>query len=128
MRNSKKRLLAEYLLSTVKSMAIFMARIRASSETSSIVARFTIKLTQLCILDIDLKGAQKIHENFDPCNYLFIDVPSMSELEQRLRSRNTDKEEDIKKRLNNALEEVDTSKKLEYYHHIINDKFDQTMK
>lgn len=52
----------------------------------------------------------------------------MSELEQRLRSRNTDKEEDIKKRLNNALEEVDTSKKLEYYHHIINDKFDQTMK
>jgi guanylate kinase len=55
-------------------------------------------------LDIDLKGGQKIHENFDPCNYLFIDVPNMDELEKRLRKNGTHSEEEIPEVLKAAKE------------------------
>jgi guanylate kinase len=72
-------------------------------------------------LDIDLQGAQKIYKQFPECHFLFVNVPSLEELEARLKARNTETEESLAKRLKNAEKELETVKNLEYYEHIVND-------
>jgi guanylate kinase len=47
--------------------------------------------------------------SLDPI-YVFIAPPSMEELEQRLRGRGTEKEEDVKKRLAGAAKELEYGK------------------
>lgn len=42
---------------------------------------------KICILDIDVQGAQIVHKSKIACKYLFITPPSMEELENRLRQR-----------------------------------------
>lgn len=58
------------------------------------------------ILDIDTQGAQKIRDAGVEGVFIFILPPSMEELERRLRGRNSDDEEVIKKRLKRAVEEI----------------------
>lgn len=64
---------------------------------------------QIAILEIDVQGGKKIYLNKDeiPCNFVFIDVPSIEELEKRLRGRGTEKEEDIVKRIKNGHQEIE---------------------
>ena len=57
---------------------------------------------------------------------MFIDVPSIEELEKRLRGRGTEKEEDIIKRIKNGHQEIEESRSLEYYHKIVNEELDDT--
>lgn len=83
---------------------------------------------KICILDIDVHGGEKIHSNFEQCNFLFIDAPNVQELEKRLKGRGTDTPTNIETRLKNAQEEIETSLKLKYYEHMVNDKFEDTMK
>jgi len=65
---------------------------------------------KICILDIDYQGVQNVKKSsLDPF-YLFIAPPSMEALETRLRSRGTEKEEDIVKRLGNAAKELEYGK------------------
>lgn len=65
------------------------------------------KAGRICILDIDVQGVQNVKKSALKPIYLFIAPPSMEALESRLRGRGTEKEEDIKKRLANAKEELD---------------------
>jgi guanylate kinase len=60
-------------------------------------------------LDIDVQGVQKVKASqFQPSPYyIFIAPPSRSELETRLRNRNTETEEAIRTRLQNAQSELD---------------------
>lgn len=52
------------------------------------------------IFDVDVKGGLKLKEYFgDAALAIFVKVPSMEELESRLRSRGTESEESISKRL-----------------------------
>ncbi len=61
-----------------------------------------------CLLDIDVRGGLRIQKMFGEKAYLvFISPPSMEELEKRLRSRGTNDEESLKKRLSNASEEME---------------------
>jgi guanylate kinase len=64
---------------------------------------------KVCIIEIDTQGAKSVKSSaLDPQpNYLFIEPPSMAELESRLRGRGTEKEEDIVKRIANAQGEMD---------------------
>ena len=64
---------------------------------------------KICVLDIDVQGVQKVKQSSlsPPPLYLFIAPPSMSELEQRLRGRNTETEDAITVRLANAKAELD---------------------
>ena len=62
---------------------------------------------QICLLDIDIQGAQNVKKSSLDAYYLFIAPPSMEELEKRLRGRGTEKEEAIVKRLANAKGELD---------------------
>ena len=66
------------------------------------------------ILDIDWQGAKQIKEKIDGGVYIFILPPSIETLEKRLRDRGKDSEEIIKKRLNNAKEEISHSSWYDY--------------
>lgn len=77
------------------------------------------------ILEIDWQGAQQVRESMPECVSIFILPPSVKELERRLRSRNTDSEEVIERRLRDALS--DMSHWEEFDHVIINDDLNQAI-
>ena len=59
------------------------------------------------ILDIDPQGARTVIKKCPDCVSIFILPPSYQALRERLHTRNTEKEEDITRRLNNAKGEID---------------------
>lgn len=58
------------------------------------------------LLEIDCQGALQLREKLPDAVYVFIAPPDYSELEQRLRKRDTDSEEVIAVRLANAKDEM----------------------
>ena len=65
------------------------------------------KQNLICLLDIDIQGAQNVKKSTLNAYYLFISPPSMEELEKRLRGRKTDSEEAMQRRLANAKGELE---------------------
>lgn len=64
-----------------------------------------------CLLDIDVQGVQRLktipsRETWKP-RYIFIAPPSHEILESRLRGRATESEEDLRRRIRNAREEIE---------------------
>lgn len=72
------------------------------------------------LLDIDVEGTRQIRKRFPECVSIFIMPPSMAALEQRLRQRGTDSETEIRRRLQNAQDEM-RDRGL-YRHVIVNDR------
>ena len=62
---------------------------------------------QICILDIDVQGVRSVKKSKLKPVYVFIEPPSMQVLEQRLRGRGTETEEQIQRRLANAKDELE---------------------
>ena len=58
------------------------------------------------ILEIDWQGAQQVRRIYPECVGIFILPPSVEELERRMRSRGQDAEAVIRRRLENAREEL----------------------
>jgi len=58
------------------------------------------------LLEIDWQGARQIRANAPDCKTVFILPPSVPELERRLRSRATDSEDVIRRRLGQALDDM----------------------
>ncbi len=77
------------------------------------------------ILEIDWQGAAQVREAKPECVTIFILPPSPDELEHRLRSRRTDSEEVIRRRLRDALS--DMSHWTEFDYAIVNDDLDQAV-
>ncbi len=77
---------------------------------------------KIVILKIEVQGAQQIKKLYPDAVGIFVLPPSMDELEKRLRSRGTEKEEDIQKRLEIARNEV--KKSVDYDYTVINDDLD----
>ena len=75
------------------------------------------------ILKIEVQGASNIKKLYPDSVGIFIMPPSMEELEQRLRSRGTEGESDIKKRLEIAEEEIGHSKDYDYL--VVNDDLEK---
>jgi guanylate kinase len=71
------------------------------------------------IMDIDVQGAEAIVESGIDVVTIFLLPPTIEELEERLRKRNTDSDEAIRLRLNNARSEIDKLKDYQYL--VIND-------
>ena len=66
------------------------------------------------ILEIELKGADSVLSQYGDALMIYIMPPSLAELERRLRSRGTESEEAIAKRLARAKEEIaEVEKKME---------------
>lgn len=63
---------------------------------------------------LEVQGALNIEKIFPEAVLIFIMPPDMEELENRLRKRNTDSEEDIIKRLAIAKKEIEYSDKYDY--------------
>ena len=61
---------------------------------------------RVCILDIDVQGAEIVKKSKLNAVFVFISPPSMAELEKRLRGRGTETEESIQTRLANANKEM----------------------
>lgn len=78
------------------------------------------------ILEIDINGYKQVISNYPEAIGIFITTPNLKVLEQRLRNRGTETEEQIKKRLETAKMEI-RNKKI-YPHIIINedDKVEET--
>ncbi len=68
------------------------------------------------ILEIDINGYKQVISNYPDAVGIFIAPPSLEVLEQRLRDRGTETEENIKKRLETAKSEMENK---EIYPHII---------
>jgi guanylate kinase len=75
------------------------------------------------ILDIDVVGCRQVKKAMPEAITIFIIPPSLEELEIRLRTRNTDTEEKILKRLERAKTEL--AEKDTYDYVVINDKIDK---
>eukprot|EP01065_Artemidia_motanka_P050433 TRINITY_DN8629_c0_g1_i1.p1 TRINITY_DN8629_c0_g1~~TRINITY_DN8629_c0_g1_i1.p1 ORF type:complete len:319 (+),score=39.69 TRINITY_DN8629_c0_g1_i1:122-1078(+) len=61
---------------------------------------------KICLLDIDVQGAEKVRQSGVPFVGIFIKPPSWDELEKRLRGRGTETEDKVLKRLQTARSEV----------------------
>ncbi|MBR6459637.1 MAG: guanylate kinase [Actinomycetaceae bacterium] len=58
------------------------------------------------LLEIDLDGARQIRKSMPEAVQIFIEPPSMEELERRLRGRGTEDEEEIARRMETARGEM----------------------
>lgn len=75
------------------------------------------------ILKIEVQGANNIKKLYPDSVGIFVLPPSMDELENRLRSRGTEDEDDIQKRLEIARNEIDMSKDYDYL--VVNDDLEK---
>jgi guanylate kinase len=75
------------------------------------------------VLEIDWQGAQQVRRLFPDAVGIFILPPSMAELERRLRARNQDPDEVIRRRLAAAADEVSHLAEFDYV--IINKYFEE---
>ncbi|GBD87565.1 guanylate kinase [bacterium BMS3Abin03] len=66
------------------------------------------------LLEIDVKGALAIKKIYPDSYLIFIMPPSYEELVKRLRERNTETEEDFKKRIERAKMELSEKDKFDY--------------
>ncbi len=77
------------------------------------------------LLEIDVQGALQVRDIFPNAKLVFIAPPSLEVLEQRLRDRATDSEEQIIKRMKNARGEMEVSDR--YDEVIVNDDLEKAV-
>ena len=74
------------------------------------------------LLEIDVQGALQVKAKMPDAVLVFVDVPSMQELERRLRDRHTETESALRVRLANA--EGERRLKSEYDYVVVNDELE----
>jgi len=77
------------------------------------------------ILDIDTQGAEQIKEKCQEAVFIFIMPPSLEILEERLRNRKSDNEDEIKKRMRRARDEIRDYTMYDYI--IVNRDFERAL-
>ncbi len=77
---------------------------------------------KVVLLEIDVQGALQVKEKHPEVVTIFLLPPSMEELERRIVDRNTETEEEINKRMENAYKEISLVSKYDYY--VVNDDLD----
>ncbi|MBA4310621.1 MAG: guanylate kinase [Chlorobiaceae bacterium] len=75
----------------------------------------TIKKGSSVIIEVDVKGAISIKNNYPDASLIFIEPPSVEELINRLKNRNTESESDFNKRVNRAKMELNQKDKFDYF-------------
>lgn len=78
---------------------------------------------KIVILKIEVQGAGNIKKIYPDAVGIFVLPPSMDELENRLRSRGTENEDDIIRRLEIARNEIEQSNNYDYL--VINDDLEK---
>ncbi|MCH7476642.1 MAG: guanylate kinase [SAR324 cluster bacterium] len=72
------------------------------------------------LLDVDTQGAMNIKKSCSGPVLVFIEPPSLEELEKRLRGRGTESEESLARRISKAKHEMGFAR--EYDHVVVNDE------
>lgn len=67
------------------------------------------------VLDLDVQGARNLREHFKDCVLIYVLPPTFKILEKRLRERETDDEEAIKKRIEEAAQEISNCVLYDYF-------------
>ena len=75
------------------------------------------------VLEIDVQGAFQVREKMPEAHLVFIEPPSLEELERRLRGRGTETDDVVDMRMRTAL--VELSQKMEYDYRLVNDDLDE---
>ncbi len=75
------------------------------------------------ILDIDMRGALNLKRAYPDSHLIFLLPPSLEALEKRLRSRKTEGEAALQRRLENARREIAEKDNFDYV--IMNDDIDR---
>lgn len=81
------------------------------------------RLGQDLLLDIEVQGARQLQEKGVEAVYIFVAPPSFAELERRLRSRNTEDEVAIQRRLRQSVEDVSHVHRYQFV--IVNDNLEE---
>jgi guanylate kinase len=82
---------------------------------------------QILLFDVDVKGGLSIKKKFPSDSVLiFINPPSLEELKRRLRSRNTESEEQLRVRLERVPMELELGK--DYDFAVVNDNLDRAIR
>lgn len=77
------------------------------------------------LLDIDVQGALQVQEKMPEALMIFVFPPSFQVLEERLRKRGLDDEEEIQRRLRTAADEISHYDR--YSHVIVNDDLEKSI-
>ena len=77
------------------------------------------------ILEIETRGALQIKQKMPDAVLIFILPPSLSELEHRLRGRNTEDEQSIQNRLKEAYREIECAQNYDFK--IVNDDIEKAL-
>jgi guanylate kinase len=77
------------------------------------------------LLEIDWQGARQVRARLPEALSIFILPPSRSALEQRLKDRSTDSEAVIRRRLQDAAEDIGHWSEFDYV--VVNDRFEQAL-
>jgi guanylate kinase len=85
-----------------------------------------LKLGKDVLMDIDVIGALNVKRLYPEALLIFITAPSVKVLEQRIRARGRDSEQDIKRRLHNAHKEMEYKKHYDVV--VINDDLPTALK
>jgi guanylate kinase len=77
------------------------------------------------LLEIDWQGARQVRARLPEARSIFILPPSRGSLEQRLKARSTDADAVIKRRLEDAAQDITHWAEFDYV--VINDRFDHAV-
>ncbi|MCQ4573753.1 MAG: guanylate kinase [Candidatus Brocadiales bacterium] len=77
------------------------------------------------LLEVDVQGALQVMEKYPDAISIFIMPPGEDVLKRRLMDRNTDKEQDINRRLDIAGQELEHSSRYKY--RVVNDKLEDAL-
>lgn len=94
--------------------------------TSAQSVREHLEADRDVLLEIDVQGARQVKEKCPHAILVFVVPPSLDELERRLRSRDTESEEQINKRMQEAREELQAMAEYDYV--VINDDIDTAVR
>ncbi|MBE0477551.1 guanylate kinase [Candidatus Aerophobetes bacterium] len=78
------------------------------------------------VLEVDVKGGRKIKEKYSQAITIFILPPSWEELKKRLHKRATENEEEVRRRLATAKEEIQHLPFYDYF--LVNDNINAAVK
>ncbi|KAI9150229.1 Guanylate kinase [Paramyrothecium foliicola] len=83
---------------------------------------------KVVVLDIEMEGVKQVKKSHIDARFVFIAPPSNDELERRLRSRGTEKEESIQLRLARAQDELEFGRTAGFDKIITNDDLETAYK
>ncbi|KFZ09494.1 hypothetical protein V501_05546 [Pseudogymnoascus sp. VKM F-4519 (FW-2642)] len=74
--------------------------------TSKKIVEGIVASGKVPVMEMDFHGIQQLKDQSYPARFIFLNAPSLEELEKRLRARGTDDDEKVKQRLETAAEEI----------------------